>query len=535
MTTRLSSRVRWLLPVACGVVFAATPVAADVPPVTGSFDVHDFGATGDGTTLDTDAIQKTIDTCAEAGGGTVVLAGGTFLSGTIDLRDNVTLHLQAGAVLLASTLQQDFTSRSVIHAEKVESIAVVGRGVVDGHGDISTEFPKVRAHPIHFVECRNVRVRDVTFRNSTTWIQHYFKCDDLVIDGITVDSRINPEIEGPRHLPGAPGRNEDGLNLNSCQNVRVANSNINSDDDGIVLKSTSERPCKNITITNCVVSSNASAIKFGTESGGGFQNVTISNCAIYDTRNSGIALEIVDGGTMDRVNVSNIVMDNVKGSAIFIRLGNRGRPYREENPDVGTLRNIQISNIQATRVGDWIEDPGKRAIGCSITGLPGHPVENVTLDNIRIEFKGGDTLEDAARKIPERPDAYPSCRMFGTLPAYGFFVRHAKSVQFRNIDLTFAHDDHRPALICDDVTNVEITGFDAQSIPNTAHGLIWLRQSKNVWIHGCRLTRPTRAFLRVDGEGATGISLIGNDLSNTEKMVETGLDVPSNAVRSAGK
>ncbi len=116
-------------------------------------------------------------------------------------------------MLLASTRQQDFTSRSLIHAEGVQNIAVTGRGVVDGHGDISTEFPKVRAHPIHFVECRNVGVRGVTFRNSTTWIQHYFRCDDLVVDGITVDSRLNPEIEGPRHLPGAPGRNEDGMNL----------------------------------------------------------------------------------------------------------------------------------------------------------------------------------------------------------------------------------------------------------------------------------------------------------------------------------
>ncbi len=534
MSKNLSPRVPWFMSVVCGVAFPATPVAADVPSAPGSFDVRTFGATGDGETLDTVAIQKTIDTCAKAGGGTVVLAGGTFLSGTIELRDNITLHLQAGAVLLASTRQQDFTGRSMIHAEKVRNIAVVGRGAVDGHGDISTEFPKVRAHPIHFVECRNVRVRDVTFRNSTTWIQHYLKCDDLVVDGITVDSRINPEIEGPRHLPGAPGRNEDGLNLNSCHNVRVANCNISSDDDGIVLKSTSDRPCKNVTITNCIVSSNASAIKFGTESGGGFQNVTISNCTVYDTRNSGIALEIVDGGTMDRVNVSNIVMDNIKGAAIFIRLGNRGRPYREENPGVGTLRNIHISNIQATRVGDWIEDPGKRVIGCSITGLPGHPVENVTLDNVRIQFKGGGTLEDAAREITERPDAYPSCRMFGTLPAYGFFVRHARNIQFHNIDLTLAHDDHRPALICDDVTDMKITGFNAQSIPDTARGLIWFRQSKDVWIHGCRPTRPTRTFVRVDGDKSTGISLIGNDLSKTETAVDLGQDVPSNAVRQEG-
>lgn len=509
---------------------SATMSSSAAARASGTFDVRDYGAVGDRKTLDTDAIQAAVDACAEAGGGTVLLAGGTFLSGTIDLKDNVTLFLQAGAVLLASTRQQDSSSRSVIHAENVRNIAVVGRGTVDGHGNISTEFPKVRAHPIHFIECRNVRVRDVTFRNSTTWIQHYFKCDDLVVDGITVDSRLNPVIEGPRHLPGAPGRNEDGLNLNSCHNVRVSNCYINSDDDGIVLKSTSERPCKNVTITNCVVTSNASGIKFGTESGGGFQDVTVSNCTVYDTRNSGIALEIVDGGVMDRVNVSNIVMDNVKGAAIFIRLGNRGRPYRQENPGVGVLRNVQITNIQATRVGDWIEDVGKRVIGCSITGLPGHAVENVSLENIRIQFKGGGTPEDAAREIPERPDAYPSCRMFGTLPAYGFFVRHAKNISFRHVDLSFQHDDVRPAMICDDVADLEITGFDAQSVPSTVKGLIHLKDTRGAWIHGCRLKRPTQTFLRVDGDQSAEMSLIDNDLSNVEKAVESGGDVPADAV-----
>jgi hypothetical protein len=349
-----------------------------------------------------------------------------------------------------------------------------------------------------------------------------------------VDSRINPDIEKPRHSPEAPGRNEDGLNLNSCRNVRVSNCSIFSDDDGIVLKSASERPCTNVTITNCIVSSNASAIKFGTESGGGFQNVVINNCAIYDTRNSGIALEIVDGGVMDRVNVSNIVMDNVKGAAIFLRLGNRGRPYKSEDPPVGAMRNILISNVQATRVGDWIEREGKRVVGCSITGLPGFPIENVTLENIRIQFKGGGSREDAARDIPERPDAYPSCRMFGTLPAYGFFVRHARNIAFRNVDLSFQHEDRRPALLCDDMSDLEIFSFDAQSADSTAQGLIWLKNTRGACLHGCRLKRPTKTFLRVDGKDSSKICLVNNELSNATKTVELGDDCPADAVHAAG-
>ena len=174
---------------------------------------------------------------------------------------------------------------------------------------------------------------------------------------------------------------------------------------------------------------------------------------------------------------------------------------------------------------------GQQQIGCSITGLPGFPVENVTLQNIRIEFLGGGTLEDAAREIPERPDAYPSCRMFAALPAYGFFVRHVKNIVFRNVDLSFEHDDYRPAMIFDDVADLELSGFDAQSVPSTAGGLIWMRQTAGARIHGCRLTRKTRTFLRVDGEKSADICLMNNDLTRAEKIVEAGSDVAADAVR----
>ena len=185
-----------------------------------------------------------VDACSQRGGGEVHVHGGTFLAGTIVLRSHVTLRLHPGAILLASTTQADFAHRSLIYAEDAQNIVVVGHGVVDGHGALSTDFPKVRSHLICFVRCQRVTVRDVTLRNSTTWVQHYLRCTDLTVDGVTVDSRINPNIEGPRHLPEAPGRNEDGLNINSCHQVRVSNCRINSDDDAIVLKSTTERISK---------------------------------------------------------------------------------------------------------------------------------------------------------------------------------------------------------------------------------------------------------------------------------------------------
>jgi len=503
--------------------------AAKGQHLRGLFDVRDYGAAGDGVKSDTKAIQAAIDACAQAGGGRVYLSNGTFLSGEVKLKNNVGLYVEGGAVLLASRSKDDYSHRALVYAENAENISISGRGAIDGHGAVSKEFPKVRNHPIHFVQCKNVKVQDVTLRNSTTWIQHYLKCDNLVIDGVTVESRINADIEKRRYAT-APGRNEDGLNINSCQQVRISNCVINSDDDGIVLKSTSGRPCRNVTITNCIVSSNASAIKFGTESGGGFQNITVSNCAIYDTRNSGIALEIVDGGTLDRVNINNITMRNVKGSAIFIRLGNRARLYdRKEKPGIGKVRNIMISNVQATDVGGWIEPVGKRVVGCHITGLPGFSIEGVTLSNIRIRFKGGGTAEDAVREIPERPEAYPSCRMYGTLPAYGFYVRHVKTIAFHHVDLGFDNPELRPAMVFDDVKDLEIFDFDAEGRPLTK-ALIWLKQVDGALIHGCRPSGSVGTFLRVDGNKSDGITLMNNDMSKVKRILERGKEVRKNTV-----
>lgn len=442
----------------------------------GIFDVRDYGAIGDGATLDTKAIQSAIDACVQNGGGKVYLHSGSFLSGTIYLKSNVTLYIEAGAVLLGSTDLKDYpvtvseyrsytdnyTDKSLIYAEKAENISIAGSGVIDGQGGSpsfkfgrpSREYYKQRPFIIRVIECKNVAIRDVTIRNSPMWVQHYLACDNVLIDGITVRSKVN--------------QNNDGIDIDACSNVRISNVDVDSGDDAIVLKSTADRPCRNVTITNSVLSSYANALKMGTESNGGFQNITISNCTLYDTRGSGIALELVDGGVFDQVSVSNITMDNVR-SAIFIRLGNRARPFTAKGPGgptgtftveegsampgMGSMSNIIISNVQAI---------GVSKVGCSITGLPGFPVENVTLENIRIRYEGGGSLEDAAREVPERAEAYPGSGMFGTLPAYGFFVRHVKNVRFNRVDLEFADADRRPALVFDDVDGAVLDQFKAQ-------------------------------------------------------------------------
>jgi polygalacturonase len=269
------------------------------------------------------------------------------------------------------------------------------------------------------------------------WVQHYLDCEDVYLTGLRVRSRVN--------------HNNDGIDIDCCRRVRISDCDVWSGDDAIVLKSTSDKPCRDIVISNCVISSNCSALKLGTESNGGFEDVAVSNCSIYDTRLAGIAVEMVDGGILDRVRFSNINMRNVRGP-IFVRLGNRARPFIEggSTPGMGKLRNVLIEGVSAT---------GGAKIGCAICGLPGHPVEHITLRDISVSFEGGGTREDAAREIPELPDKYPEFPMFGVLPAYGFYVRHARDVHFDNVRCTTATPDARPALVTEDIEEFDVERF----------------------------------------------------------------------------
>ena len=439
------------------------------------YDVRDYGAKPDGKTLCTKSIQRAIDRCAKAGGGIVYLGRGTFLSGTIYMKSGVTLKLDAACTLLGSKNLKDYpetvqafrsytdnyTNKSLIYGEKLDRIAITGSGIIDGQG-ASFEGPyMVRPYMIRFIQCSNVTVKDVTIKNSPMWVQHYLACDDVRISGITVRSLVN--------------HNNDGIDIDSCERVVISDCNILSGDDAIVLKSTSARVCKNVTVSNCVLSTRCNALKMGTESNGGFENIVITGCSIYDTRLAAVALEIVDGGTMDRIVVSNITMNKI-GAPIFVRLGNRARPFKKDmdKPGIGIMRNITISNIEAT---------GANATGCAISGLPQAKIENITLSNIRLSFAGGGTKEDADRAIPEKPDAYPEYSMFGKLPAYGLYCRHVKGLKLLNVQLQLADTDQRHGLVMEDVEDALIDDLSGPCPPE-ADSTIRLNDVKEVFIRG---------------------------------------------------
>lgn len=430
---------------ACGVA-VCSKASSQVAVTSGQFPVRQFGATGSGTKSDTQAIQAAIDACARAGGGQVHFSPGRYLSGTLHLKSGVTLLLDAGAVLLGSTNLADFppaipefrsyadsyTEKSLIYAEKAENIGISGRGKIDGQGKAYKGPYKARPYMMRFIECRNVLVENVAIVDSPMWVQHYLACDDVVIRGIRVHSLVNA--------------NNDGIDIDCCSRVRISDCDIQSGDDAIVLKSTANRLCRDVVVSNCVVRSTCNGLKLGTESNGGFENILFSNCSVYDTRLAGIAVEMVDGGRLDRVQFQNIAMDGA-GAPIFVRLGNRARPYREgmAKPGMGRLRNVQISNVQAAHCGP---------VGCSITGLAGHRVEGVTLSDIRLQFAGGGMARDAQREVEELADRYPEFKMFGTLPSYGFYCRHATNLVLSRVETQFAEPDERPAVVCEDVQDL---------------------------------------------------------------------------------
>jgi polygalacturonase len=298
---------------------------------------------------------------------------------------------------------------------------------------------------MRFVNCKGITLSDVSLINSASWCTHLIDCDSILARNVTIDSHVNS--------------NNDGFDIDGCKNILIENCIIHSGDDGICPKSTTKRVVENMIVKNCRVISNTSAFKCGTSSLGGFRNISVTDCDFSDTRMGAIKLLLVDGGILEDIFISNITMNNVEGP-IFIRLGNRGRKYdvpttQIQNKDVqnegvpaGSLKNIKISNIKATVVSDV-----QKRCGIMISGIPGHNIENVVLENIEISYPGGGTSEDAIRIVDEDAARYPEQFFFGILPSWGAYLRHTKNVEFKNVKMSARKPDKRKMIVLTDTEN----------------------------------------------------------------------------------
>lgn len=494
-------------------------------------NIEKFGAVGDGQTLNSVAIQKAIDHCNQTGGGRVIFPAGRFLSGTIVLKNNVTLQLQKGSVLLGSTNINDYQNLdpfteglgqhvgwALVVGVDLKNIGIEGEGVIDGRGsalkaqqiltDTRPEGERWGRRPflLRLVRCEKISVSGVTLSYSAAWTSHYFQCKDVSIQKLKIISR------GVAH--------NDGIDIDGCQNVNIRDCDIDSGDDAVCFKTTSSKmPCSHITISGMRLKSSQGAIKMGTESMAAFEDIKISDCYIYNTSNGGIKLLSVDGAHLRNVEISNITMVNVK-TPILIRLGSRLSVFRKDQDtqqQTGVLENVSIKNVKAQAADTAQLMPPS---GILITGVPGHPVKNLTLENIEIQLAGGGTLANAQQLVPEAVDKYPEVKTFGPIiPAYGVWARHVEGLALNNVRFKLKANDLRPAITCEDGKDVKVNNCD---IPETNGGkaIIRLTNVAGANISNNKVQGAANAFVGVEG-GVTNMQLNGNKLPSGLKNTAT--------------
>ena len=487
----------------------------------GILSVRSFGATGDGTDLDSPAINKTIEAASAAGGGTVYFPAGSYLSYSIRLKSNISLYLDQGATIIAADTPldgfpagsgkgydeaepktawdayQDYGHNhwhnSLIWGEGIHDFSILGPGLIWGRGLSRgaggtdrgrlprAENPGVGNKAIGLKNCRNVLLRDFSILKGG-----HFGVLATGVDNFTVD---NLKIDTDR----------DGIDIDCCKNVRVSNCSVNSPwDDGICPKSSFAlgyaRPTENVTITNCFVTAKyqlgtmldgtfkewpadtktprTGRIKCGTESNGGFKNITISNCVFEGCR--GLALESVDGALLEDITITNITMRELTSAPLFLRLGNRMRG--PSGVPIGTLRRVLISNVVSYNSGS--------PLPAIVSGIPSSMIEDLQINDVYLHQAGGADAAMAAIDPPEDETKYPDPHMFGPLPAYGFLVRHVRNLEMSNIHVATAKDDARVAFWLNDVAIADF--FRLKASVATGASMFALRNVSGFRISGSR-------------------------------------------------
>jgi Glycosyl hydrolases family 28 len=507
----------------------------------GDFDITKYGAIGDGKTLNTIFIQKAIDECNKSGGGKVIFPAGIYLSATIELKDNVTLHLNKDARLLGTTDIEQYRNLdpfteglgidvgwALVVAVDAKNIGIEGKGAIDGQGsklkaehilkDTRSEGQRWGRRPflVRIVRCTSVTVKDITLNYAAAWTSHYFQSRDIQIENVRIVSI------GVAH--------NDGIGIDGCQDVSIKNCDVVSGDDALVFKTTSSKmACKNIVVSGMRLKSSQAGIKMGTESMAPFEDIKISNCYIYDTKNGGIKLLTVDGAHLRNIEISDITMTEVRTPMLF-RLGSRLNVFRKGQDiqqSTGTFENVIIRNVKA-KASDSAQL--KPPSGILITGVPGHYITGLTLENIEIDLLGTGSIENSRQIVPEAIDQYPEVKTFGpTIPAYGIWARHVKELKLKNITFHIKNNDLRPVFICEDGKDIEVTGWD---IPATtgSQSIIRLENVEDAMINNNIVKGKAEIFIKVEGANSKAVRISKNKIKGIKKPIDLSAEVKPEVV-----
>jgi polygalacturonase len=567
------SRRHWLGLVSAptiATVLAGNGAAAEVPEPTAAgknmtgartFNIRDYGAKGDGQTLDTTAVQAAIDACHNDHGGVVLVPAGVFAIGTVEMKSNVTLRIVAGGTLLGTAdgkqyhaaeaipLSGDSTlgdgNVGLIFAVDAENVTIEGPGTIDGQGEQFRSPTRGVAPPagisgshrpyhLLFHQCRHLNVRNIFLKDSAFHSVRIIQSHYVNLDAIHIHNRVN--------------HNNDGFHFISAEHVHLSNCTVECQDDACALFGS----CKFVMVTNSSFTTRWSVFRFG---GGVAENITVSNCLIYETYGCPVKMRCGPGSRFENISFANIVMKDVTGP---ISIGNGGRmrrrppgeqagatnttpPAEPASSDAprppGIVRNISFSGIHATvakpvPLADvaFISNynPGEMFSCITLNGFDDFVLQNISFNDVHVTFPGGGTAEQAAvRDVPKVAGEYYE---MGVPPAYALFARNVRGLTLQNVRFQMAASDLRPAIVFDHVEDAAVNALSADA-DKQAESLLRFIESRDVLLSAARLLGPTPVFLQVEGAKTDGIIVDGGDLSKAGKMLAFKNGAAENAVR----
>ncbi|HTL43484.1 MAG TPA: glycosyl hydrolase family 28 protein [Vicinamibacterales bacterium] len=520
----------------------AQPAAADEAALKGArtYNVRSFGAVGDGKAMDTRAVQAAIDACTRDGGGTVLVPEGTFQMGTVELKDNVTLHLAASATLLGTAdgtqyhavdaipLRGDSTladgNWALLFAVNAKNVTIEGAGLIDGQG-IQFHSPSRgvappsglggsrRPYHLLFYRCEHLRVADVRLWNSAFHSVRVIQSHYVWMTGLHIFNRVNG--------------NNDGFHFISCEYVHVNGCTVQSQDDACALFGS----CKFITVTNSTFSTRWSVFRFG---GGEAENVTVSNCVLHQVFGCPFKFQGRPGSRYENMSFSNLILQDVTGP-ISISIGPleqrpdqpvaAGAPAAASQGAPAIVRNITFSNVHGTVTTNPPQlpeypftsgyRPGELHSAIVLNAVGDTILEHITFDDVHLTFGGGGTAEDAHRDVPQVAGEY---FVLGPIPAYGLYARNARGITLQNVRFQVATPDLRPAIVFDRVSDAAINGLSVQATA-AAESVLRFIDSTEVLLTASRVLTPGPVFLQVEGAASQGITIDGGDHSKAARLV----------------